>query len=78
MYFKQQNPKWLAVSTDDDPREGAFLAIVLLVHHTDKGSVGGWFSNWCSMNQILQSLNTQVTGLFCQNKADGIHKVGLS
>lgn len=29
------------------------------------------------MDQILQSLYTQVTGSFCQHEADGIHKIGF-
>ncbi|KAF3860413.1 hypothetical protein F7725_000668, partial [Dissostichus mawsoni] len=38
------------------------------------------FSLWaelpyrCSMDQILQSLHSQVAGLLCQHEADGIHK----
>ena len=30
------------------------------------------------MDQVLQSLHTQVTGLLSQHKADGVHEVGLA
>lgn len=69
---------WLGVPTNDDSCEGALLSIILLVHHTNKGSVRSWLPYRCSMNEILQGLHTQVTGFLRQHKADGIHKVGLS
>lgn len=30
------------------------------------------------MDQVLQGLHSQIAGLLCQHKADGVHKVGLS
>ena len=30
------------------------------------------------MDQVLQSLHTQVAGLLSQHKADGVHEVGLA
>lgn len=68
----------MELCTNNDSCEGTFFSIIFLVHHTDKGSVGSWLPYRRSMDQILQSLHTQVTCLLCQHEADGIHKVGLS
>lgn len=49
-----------------------------MVHHAHKRSVGCWFPHGSSVDQVLQSLHTQVTGLLSQHKADGVHEVGLA
>lgn len=78
MRTRNHAEQWKVAHTNDDPGEGKLISTVLLVHHTDKSSVGCRFSHRCSMDQIFQSLYTQVTSSFCQHETDGIHKIGFS